>query len=90
MRRPEVRVSAAPLGFTLQHRRRLKGKIMTGKFEAAKAKSPTPARPRKDTLIHFKMTDDFAQAFKARAVRDQLKLNELLEKCFAAYCRLNT
>jgi len=66
---------------------------MTGKFEAAKAKSLTPAapaRPRKDTLINFKMTDDFVQAFKARAVRDRLKLNELLEKCSAAYCKLNT
>jgi hypothetical protein len=67
---------------------------MTGKFgrrqssKARQAKSPAPAAPaRKDTLINFKMTDDFVQAFKARAVRDRLKLNELLEKCFAAYCK---
>jgi hypothetical protein len=40
------------------------------------------AKSRNDTPI----SDDFVQAFKARAVQDRLKLNELLEKSFAAYC----
>ncbi len=41
----------------------------------------------KSVPINFKMTDDFVQRFKARAVADRLKLNELLEEAFAAYER---
>jgi hypothetical protein len=49
-----------------------------------------PAKPKNDTPLNFKMSDDFVLSFKARAVQDRLKLNELLEKCFAAYCARNT
>jgi hypothetical protein len=52
--------------------------------------TPAPPSPAKDTPLNFKMTDDFVLSFKARAVQDRLKLNELLEKCFAAYCKLNS
>jgi hypothetical protein len=47
---------------------------------------PAPPKPRNDTPLNFKMSDDFVLSFKARAVQDRLKLNELLERCFAAYC----
>ena len=47
---------------------------------------PEPAKPKNDTPLNFKMSDDFVLSFKSRAVKDRLKLNELLEKCFAAYC----
>jgi hypothetical protein len=49
----------------------------------------TPAKPKNDTPLNFKMSDNFVLSFKARAVQDRLKLNELLEKCFAAYCLAN-
>ena len=49
---------------------------------AAAAKAPKePSVP-----INFKMSDAFVLAFKSRAVVDRLKLNELLELCFEAYC----
>jgi len=50
---------------------------------------PAPAKPKNDTPLNFKMTDDFVLSFKSRAVRDRLKLNELLERCFASYCERN-
>jgi hypothetical protein len=34
--------------------------------------------------INFRMPDDFVQRFKARAVADRLKLNELLSRSFEA------
>ncbi len=46
-----------------------------------------PSVKAKSVPINFKMTDDFVQRFKARAVADRLKLNELLEEAFAAYER---
>jgi hypothetical protein len=49
-----------------------------------------PAKPRNDTPLNFKMSDDFVLSFKARAVQDRLKLNELLERAFAAYCERTT
>ena len=52
--------------------------------------APAPAKPKNDTPLNFKMSDDFVLSFKSRAVKDRLKLNELLEKCFAAYCERNT
>ena len=45
-----------------------------------------PSKPKKETPLNFKMSDDFVHSFKARAVQDRLKLNELLERAFAAYC----
>jgi hypothetical protein len=51
---------------------------------------PTPAKVKNDTPLNFKMTDDFVLSFKSRAVQDRLKLNELLEKCFEAYCERNS
>lgn len=76
---------------------KLSASLVAVKGQAAPAldiptRSPAPAvppSPAKDTPLNFKMTDDFVLSFKARAVQDRLKLNELLEKCFAAYCKLN-
>ena len=51
-------------------------------------RSPDPLRPpkpRNDVPLNFKMSDDFVLSFKRAAVEERLKLNELLEKCFAAY-----
>jgi cellulose biosynthesis protein BcsQ len=49
-----------------------------------------PAKPKHNVPLNFKMSEDFVLSFKTRAVRGQLKLNALLEKCFAAYCERNT
>jgi hypothetical protein len=46
-------------------------------------------KPINDTPLNFKMPDDFVLSFKARAVRDRLKLHELLTLCFEAYCKAN-
>ena len=48
--------------------------------------APTPIKAKNDVPLNFKMSDEFVLSFKRRAVEDQLKLNELLEKCFEAYC----
>lgn len=48
--------------------------------------SPPPAKVKNDVPLNFKMSDDFVLSFKRKAVDDRLKLNELLEKCFEAYC----
>jgi len=48
-----------------------------------------PAKPKNNVPLNFKMSDDFVLSFKARAVQDRLKLNELLERAFAAYCGKN-
>ena len=77
---------------------KLSASLVAVKGQAAPAldiptRSPAPAAPpspAKDTPLNFKMTDDFVLSFKTRAVKDRLKLNELLEKCFAAYCERNT
>jgi hypothetical protein len=74
---------------------KLSSSLVAVKGQAAPAldiptRSPELPAPAKDTPINFEMTDDFVLSFKARAVRDRLKLNELLEKCFAAYCERNT
>jgi len=72
---------------------KLSASLVAVKGQAAPAldiptRSPAPAAPAapaKDTPLNFKMTDDFVLSFKARAVRDRLKLNELLAECFDAY-----
>jgi hypothetical protein len=77
---------------------KLSGSLVAVKGQAAPAldiptRSPAPiapAKPRNDVPLNFKMSDDFVLSFKSRAVKDRLKLNELLEKCFAAYCERNT
>jgi hypothetical protein len=75
---------------------KLSGLLVAVKGQAAPAldiptRSPAPAAPpapAKDTPLNFKMSDDFVHSFKSRAVQDRLKLNELLERCYAAYCKL--
>ena len=64
-----------------------------GQATPATQQGPSPVAPARSlntTPINFKMTDDFVLSFKARAVKDRLKLNELLAECYAAYCKLNT
>jgi hypothetical protein len=76
---------------------KLSGSLVAVKGQAAPALDiptrspapPAPEKPRNDTPLNFKMSDDFVLSFKSRAVKDRLKLNELLEKCFAAYCERN-
>lgn len=48
---------------------------------------PPPAKPKNDVPLNFKMSDDFVQSFKRRAVDERVKLNELLERCFAFYVK---
>lgn len=43
---------------------------------------------RKTTPLNFKVTAEFARAFKQRALDKGLKLNELLEQALAAHVRL--
>ena len=78
---------------------KLTGNLIATKGQAAApaldipTRSPAvaaPPKPKNDVPLNFKMSDDFVLSFKARAVQDRLKLNELLEKCFAAYCERNT
>ena len=69
---------------------KLSASLVAVKGQAAPAidiptRSPAAAKSRNDTPLNFKMSDDFVLSFKARAVQDRLKLNELLEKSFAAY-----
>ena len=51
----------------------------------ASGKPAAPAKPKKETPLNFKMSDDFVISFKTQAAQDRLKLNELLERAFAAY-----
>jgi hypothetical protein len=59
--------------------------IPTTQQSPAPAAPPSPAKPRNDTPLNFKLPDDIVLSFKARAVQDRLKLNELFTECFAAY-----
>lgn len=45
-----------------------------------------PASP-KTVPLNFKLTPELVKRFKARAVADDMKLNELFEAAFAAYER---
>jgi hypothetical protein len=77
---------------------KLSGSLVAVKGQAAPAldiptRSPaaptTPAKPKNDVPLNFKMSDDFVLSFKSRALKDRLKLNELLAECYAAYCERN-
>lgn len=77
---------------------KLSASLVAVKGQAAPApdiptRSPAPpavAKPKNDVPLNFKMSDDFVLSFKSRAVKDRLKLNELLERCYAAYCERNS
>ena len=55
--------------------------------EDVPTREPMAAEKAKNNVpLNFKMSDEFVLSFKRRAVDDRLKLNELLERCFEAYC----
>lgn len=58
----------------------------TADFPTRSPPTSSPAKVKNDVPLNFKMSDDFVLSFKRKAVDDRLKLNELLEKCFEAYC----
>jgi hypothetical protein len=45
------------------------------------------AASQKTVPLNFKLTPELVKRFKARAVADDMKLNELFEAAFAAYER---
>ena len=51
--------------------------------EQRRAKTPTAEL----VPMQFRMPPDFAQAFKMEAVKRRMKMNELLQACFAEFMK---
>lgn len=71
------------------------------KTQALDANDLTPAKPRTQSAtrqrgvvpsadlvpLQFKMPPEFVKAFKLEAVKQEMKLNELLKSCFDAFMK---
>lgn len=75
--------AAAPLTAGLVAR---KGQAAPAADVPTRSPAPAaPAKPRNETPLNFKLPEDFVRSFKRTAVDDRLKLNELLQECYAVY-----